>query len=171
MTRNGNGNGADDISGEIARVTAEIARVEAAGLPLPDLLAAMNAAFDSDLEFFRRYGFDAVGFLPRQREVFQTKSLRGALIATSGATIRKSEQARIERQFEAAGGFGLSEADKQLRLGTLRAKLRQLQAKREIAWRAKEATGEAVDRSDLTPEMFLRVDQDLEGIAAGREAA
>ena len=102
---------------EIAHTLAEIVRTETAGSPLTDRLAAMNAAFDSDLEFFREHGFGAVGYLPGQREEFRMKSFRGALIATSGATIRKSEQARIERQFEAAGGFGLSEADKQRRLG------------------------------------------------------
>lgn len=169
MTRTGNGG--DDISAEIEQVTAAIARTEAAGAPLPDRIAAMNAAFDDDLTYFRERGFAATGYRPGEREFYQMKALRGALVATSGAVLRKIEQTRIERAFEAAGGFGIDEATRQDRLIKLRAKLRQLQAQREIAWREKEAAGETIERTGFDPEAFLRLDQDLQAIASGQEAA
>jgi hypothetical protein len=54
------------------------------------------------------------------------------LVAILRTAPLEAEAARITRQFEAAGGFGLTAAEKAERLAELRQQLRRLQAPREL---------------------------------------
>jgi len=169
MKRNGSG----DLHAEIVKIEAEISRIEALGPPLDECQDRALAELDQAEAVFRQRGLSPFGRSASESAHLQRLAHLGALLAIdTGGVIRKLERQRVERAFDRAGG-GMATAEKERRLTELRAQLRRLHAQREIAWRQAEADGaEIVDRSaGFDPEAFLRVDQDLEAIAAGKEPA
>jgi hypothetical protein len=69
--------------------------------------------------------------------------------------LRRSDgpDTQVQRDFTAAGGRGMSAAEKAKRVGELRSKLRRLYAQREIEWRAAEDAGREIDRNNDDAEM------------------
>lgn len=164
--KNGNGNG--DMAAEITRLEREIARVEQLGPPLAERQAEAMAKLEAAEAHFRQHGFSQLGVGTMDRARYDRLMVIGALMTIGKKQLVEAETARCRTGFNG----GMSEVDKTKQLATLRAGLRKLYARQEIAWRASEqAAGELAERITADGEMFLLPDTDLQLIAEGREAA
>jgi hypothetical protein len=155
-----------DIAVRISEITNEIARIESAGPPLAQRIEAAEAELADARAFFARFGFGVVGVVPAERARNFRREIIGALMTIGAEALLAAERERIEAAHRAGGSLEFS-AD---RLAELRASLRPLLAQRETAWRAEEAAGRGVDRSQFDPECFLASDSDLALAASGKEA-
>lgn len=161
-------NGNADIGAEITRLEAELRRIEQLGPPLVERQAEALARLEAAELHFKQHGFASLGVGAMQRANYDRLMLIGALMTIGKKQLVEAETARCRTGFNG----GMSEVDKTKQLATLRAELRKLYARQEIAWRASEqAAGELAERITADGEMFLLPDTDLQLIAEGREAA
>ena len=157
----------DSVNWEIAGIAAKIAEVERTGAPLEERQAeAVNQLHQAE-RFYREHGG-----LPWQGGMTSGETLRaviGFAMARDPQACIAAERQRVADDFKTQGRRGMAAADKAELLAALHATRRRLLAKRELAWRNAEAAGQAVERDDADPEMFLRRNADLAEIAAGRD--
>lgn len=160
-----------EIATRLSQVSYEIGALENAGPALAERLAAAEAELLRAREHFERIGFTTVGVVPAERLRNFQKATVGALMVINSNALLVAERARIEREHQARGGFAFSAEERAERLAELRGELKRLEAARELGWREREEHGEAVDRNQFSPEMFLISDSDLAALAAGKEPA
>ena len=166
--RNGRAaNPGDDIDGELAAIDIEIRQTETTGMPLADRLQQAESELERCAEHYRAHGFAPMGTLPQEREHYRHLATVGAMMTIGKVALLQAERERVTAAFQAAGGRGMSRDAKAEHLAELSARRRVLMARREIEFRAQEASsGEIAADAMRAGELFLLSDKDLTREAA-----
>lgn len=128
------------IADEIEELHRAIDGTDRGGPSLDERIGAAIAKLEEAERHVRAHGLFARfgGGLDQQRRYDQWAVI-GALMLTSRKQLTEAETSRARAAFDAAGGIGMTDAERHQRLTTLRAELRKLHARREIAWRAEDS--------------------------------
>lgn len=169
--RNGHTTSPVSLADQLAQIEAEITRTEVAGLPLADRLTQAEDELERCEQHYRMYGFGGWGIRPEEIAYYRFIATQGALMVIGRDALLEAEQQRIIRQFEAAGSFGLSPAEKIERLSQPQLRQHCFLAQHELQLRGQEKDGDLIADAKRGGEMFLMSDADLQTIIEQKEAA
>jgi hypothetical protein len=144
--------GEADIDSLVSRIEAldrVIAQTQAVGLPLEDRIGAPPLRRSKTMS---GYSSSTVGILSRQG----CPTKRGGKNHLIGIV-----EKRLRAQFEAAGGVGYTEAERELRVSELTKQRRRLVAECELYQRTLEQAGLTVTRPISMPETYLASEESL----------
>jgi hypothetical protein len=163
------------LAHEITALERDINATERAGPSLDERIGAAVTKLEEAERFYRAHGLSApLGGSAAQQRHFDKLVMIGALMAINRKQLVDVETTRVRTQFEANGGVGMTEVQRQQRLAALHGDLRKLQAQRELAWREQDGDDAFAARPGIDAEaggLFLMSDADLQRIANGKEAA
>jgi hypothetical protein len=149
----------EQLDAEIARLQAEIARVEHMPRTIADRFTEVEAELRSAEQLYLVHGLKVSAAHPAEHAHLQRQSLIGAMMAAGGDKLLQVERQRIEAQ-----GEGMSAADKARKLDQLRGAILKAAAKRELALRAIEGV-EFLPRP-VHPELVVFTQAAVERLAA-----
>jgi hypothetical protein len=149
----------DQLDAEIARLQAEVSRVE----HMPPTIAERFAAAETELrdaeQVYRMHGHKVSAAHPEQTAYLQRQAVLGACMVVGADQLLQVERQRIEAQ-----GEGMSAADKARKLDQLRRQILQAAARRELALRQIERT-EFMPRAAVHPELAIYKQAAVEQLA------
>jgi hypothetical protein len=149
----------------------KISATESIGVPIEDRFPAITDELDRAEAVFTQHGLQPQHPHPPLRAELRHQALIGAISISGGRNfLIAAGEARLRRQFEAAGALGMTESAKALALNELRGQRRARAAALEAYWRTMERNGLQISRPDdlVDPELYL-LDEPSLSTAKGSE--